>query len=283
MKSLTVLLCLILPASAEPTADEKARAVTLNHDGITAYAASRYAQATPQFQEAAKLDPTVEAYVLNLAKSLQGEGRFAEGKMLLETRLPDFPLPDDQKELRTELADTQFFWGDSLLTRRDTEGALPHFQAALAIDRDVRPGDAAFDLDKLAFAVTSEGKAAFDAGKYADAVPLFQQAAAFAPGTLAYATNLAAALRSSGRLEEAQVVLAAAQPKFLRPDDHNSLLIALADVYFDRAQEFVKQDKLAEAVPLFQQAAEIDRTHRPKEGFCSRNGKNRTLSVLGHP
>ena len=172
MKLLLILLCLLCltqQASAEPTADEKARAVTLNHDGITAYAASRYAQATPQFQEAAKLDPTVEAYVLNLAKSLQGEGRFAEGKMLLETRLPDFPLPDDQKELRTELADTQFFWGDSLLTRRDMEGALPHFQAALAIDRDVRPGDAVFDLDKLAYAYN-------EMSQFENAISYYEQA-----------------------------------------------------------------------------------------------------------
>jgi len=159
MKTLACLIFLLLlglnpglKAFAKPTPGDKAQAAALNHSGVAAFAADRYTKATPLFQKAATVDPSVEAYVLNLAISLQWEGRYAEGASLLDTRISDFPSPDDQKELRIELADLQFIWGDFLLARREQEQALPHFQAALTIDRTLRAEHTVYDLDKIAFA-----------------------------------------------------------------------------------------------------------------------------------
>ena len=172
---LFLLLFLGLRASADPTANDKARAAQLNHQGVGAFAAGHFADAVPSFQEAAKLDPTVEAYVLNLAKSLQGEGRYADGQTLLESRTPGFPLPDDQKELRIELADIHFYWGNALLAKRDDEAALTQFQAALVIDRDLRPSDVAYDLDKIAFAYNEMSRFELAIGYYEQALPLLRE------------------------------------------------------------------------------------------------------------
>jgi len=51
---------------------------------------------------------------------------------------------------------------------------------------------------------------AFTAGKYAEAIPLFQKAVALDPGDRFYVANLAASLRKTSRFEDAQAVLTTA-------------------------------------------------------------------------
>ena len=54
------------------------------------------------------------------------------------------------------------------------------------------------------------GGTAFTAGKYAEAIPLFQKAVALDPGDRFYVANLAASLRKTSRFEDAQAVLTTA-------------------------------------------------------------------------
>jgi len=127
------------------------------------------------------------------------------------------------------------------------------------------PPPPVLDTKAQAEALNTQGRAAYDAEKYAEAVPLFQKAVALDPGEIAYVTNLAGSLRHAERYEEAQTLLTNTLPAFPKPDDQNTLQVALADVHFYWGQSFVRLKKDDDAVLHFQAAAAIDRTHRPSD------------------
>ena len=127
------------------------------------------------------------------------------------------------------------------------------------------PPPPVLDAKAQAEALNTQGKAAYDAVKYADAVALFQKATALDPGEIVYVTNLAGSLRHAERYEEAQTLLTSTLPAFPKPDDQNTLQVALADVHFYWGQSFVRLKKDDDAVLHFQAAAAIDRTRRPSD------------------
>ena len=111
----------------------------------------------------------------------------------------------------------------------------------------------------------NQGKAAYDAKKYEDAVPFFQKAIALDPGEIAYVINLVLSLRHAERYEEARTLLTTTLPAFPSAEDQNALQVSLADVHFYWAQSFVRLKKDDDAVIHFQAAAGIDRTRRPSD------------------
>jgi len=75
-------------------------------------------------------------------------GRFAEALALLQAP-PVGASPADKQDLQIQIACVQNDWGMSFLPA-DPAQALPHLQAALAIDRAVRSWHAADDFESIA-------------------------------------------------------------------------------------------------------------------------------------
>ena len=144
------------------------------------------------------------------------------------------------------------------------------------------PPPPVLDAKTQAEALNTQGKAAYDAEKYADAVALFQKAITLDPGEVAYVTNLAGSLRHAERYEEAQTLLTSTLPAFPKPDDQNTLQVTLADVHFYWGQSFVRLKKDDDAVLHFQAAAAIDRTRRPSDAGYDLDNNGGTLLRLRH-
>ena len=127
------------------------------------------------------------------------------------------------------------------------------------------PPSPVFNMKAHANEFNDQGKAAYAAEKYGDAIPLFQKAVALDPGEVAYVINLAAALRHAERYEEARALLTTTLPAFPSLEEQNTLQITLADVHFYWGQSFVRLKKDEDAVLHFQAAVEIDHLRRPSD------------------
>ena len=98
--------------------------------------------------------PADTAGVVAQAHADQEAGRYADALALLQAPIPGAPAaasPSDAKALRLAVADVQYAWARSLEDDSPAQ-ALPHFQAALAIDRAQRPAAAADDLNEAGIA-----------------------------------------------------------------------------------------------------------------------------------
>ncbi len=127
-------------------AGAKAAAAALNRLGLAEAQAKRYDKAIASYRRAMELRPTVEAYVLNLARALSGAKRSAEAISLIESKLTLFPDPADRKELMIEWADAHYSLGQAQAAQSRWAAVLPHYFAAYSVDRVARRRDAALDL-----------------------------------------------------------------------------------------------------------------------------------------
>jgi tetratricopeptide (TPR) repeat protein len=111
------------------------------------------------------------------ARADQKAGHFAEALSLLRTSVPPMS-PPEVKGLQLAVADVEFAWGQNLLDNSAGKAiaqSLPHYQAALAIDRISRPAQDAHDLRKIGdvyYLLSQSGKAV---EYYQKALPLYQQ------------------------------------------------------------------------------------------------------------
>src|SRR5262249_50301344 len=87
--------------------------------------------------------------VLARATASQHTDHFVEGQHVLETALEVTTVAAEQQRLRVALADLHFAWARSLVQRFAYREAIPHYQAALATDEQLRRRQAAIDLAGL--------------------------------------------------------------------------------------------------------------------------------------
>ena len=99
-------------------------------------------------------------------------GRFDRALAVLQA--PHSVPPADAKALRLAVADVQYAWAQSLLTTSPAQ-ALPHYQAALATDRTLRPAQAAADLNETAVAYVGLRRPVAAIGSFQQALPFYQK------------------------------------------------------------------------------------------------------------
>ena len=123
-----------------------------NQRGNTEYKQEDYTQASECYGKAIALNPAKAVYLTNLASAYRKMEDFERGQKLLEAALPQFPLPEDRKELRIALAEVHFAWAKNLDKQAAYADAIVQYQAALAIDKEYRRKQAAIDLNNLGYA-----------------------------------------------------------------------------------------------------------------------------------
>ena len=256
-----VVLCLCLappPAPAATAPDAATRAAALNDQGKTAYAADKYTEAIELFQQAAALDPGEIAYVTNLATSCCKAGQYAEALAILTAKSPLFSKPDDQRSLQIAAADTQFYWGQAQAQQKAFAEALPHYQAALVIDRRLRPKDAGYDLDNLAAAL-------YALGRNVEVVPCYREALALrrtlhdTDGELTDLRGLSAVLGDLGQYAESAEFCELVLTRLL-PDDRDGRVLIL--------------DRLAECYKHLGQTAKAQNAHRRSAALTEADALN---------
>jgi len=115
--------------------------------------------------------PAAATDAIGQAATYRQAGQFAEGKTVLDAALAQQTEPEVQQQLHTALADLHKAWGDSLKKRYVYEEAIAHYEAAIQLDREARPKEAAAGLTAL-------GQAYFDIGQYDQAIDVCTQALA---------------------------------------------------------------------------------------------------------
>lgn len=159
----------------------------LSSMGLDAYALGRRRAAASFFQQALALfkqdkgakDAAAEALgdlhivqeptasgVLAQADVYDGDGRSAEALTLLRAPIPGVS-PADAKKIQADIAGVEFRWGMSLLPEGAAQ-AIPHYQAALAIDQKLHSDGMQLEIDSL-------GNAYADTGQYEKAIGCYQQ------------------------------------------------------------------------------------------------------------
>ncbi len=113
------------------------------------------------------------SHLITQVQANREANKFAEALALLKTA-PAASSADDAKALQLAAANTEFFWGRSLMTNAPAE-ALSHYSIALSIDRTLFPSQAACDLGDmgLAYQKVSQFDKAADAST--QALALFQK------------------------------------------------------------------------------------------------------------
>ncbi len=104
------------------------------------------------------------------AQARQASGEFAAAQALLEAVLNQTDLTsDDTQHIFHALADLHYAWGDSLRKRYAYQDAIPHYQAAIDLNRKERPKEAAATLMAL-------GEVYDDLAQYDTAREYYEQA-----------------------------------------------------------------------------------------------------------
>ena len=100
--------------------------------------------------ELPQVAPQKSAEIVQRAQDLMQREQFAAAEQLLNDALRQTDEAEAQKPLKMALADVQFNWALALWFKEQKyEAALEHAEAALAIDRVLRPVNAADELNKL--------------------------------------------------------------------------------------------------------------------------------------
>lgn len=170
-------LCLAPPpltAAAPPkpsAASAQAQAHVWNERGSAAYDAKDYARAADCFRHAAAFNPRLPVFVTNLATALQNLGKFAQAQAALEAARSSMQTLADRAALQTALADLHYAWAEQAEKTGKNATAAAHYQAAAAIDKTLRPHDAAIEWN-------GAGKNLYALSRSAEAIPLYRQALA---------------------------------------------------------------------------------------------------------
>ena len=169
--------------------EKNGEGATLNSMGLDAYVLGRRPAAARFFQEALALfkrdkakdskDAAAEAVgglhiaqaptasaVIGRADVYDGDGRSADALALLRTPIPAVS-PADEKKIQADIAGAEFRWGMDLLPEGAAQ-AIPHYQAALAIDQKLHS-------DGIQLEIASLGNAYADTGQYEKAIGCYQQ------------------------------------------------------------------------------------------------------------
>ncbi len=112
-------------------------------------------------------------FTVTQAQAEAKAGRFDKALAVLQA--PGTVPPADAKALQIGIADVQYAWARSLEQDSPVQ-ALPHFQAALAIDRTLRPADAADDLNETGIACEQLGQHNRSVDACRQALTLYEQA-----------------------------------------------------------------------------------------------------------
>lgn len=206
-----------LPASSE--------AELLNQQGITAYQAGAYDEATGFFRMAAELAPRHADYPSNLGSALQAQGRHDEAETVFRQALQTDP----------KHASTYFNLGNMYKTQGRRVEAETAYRKALELDPD---GEGAWN---------NLGILLLDSGRSEEASRTFEHVLALNPDEATAHSNLALALRPQGQAAAAEAHLRQAialAPNFA--EAHNNLgNLLTGELRFD------------EAINAFLQALEI--------------------------
>jgi tetratricopeptide (TPR) repeat protein len=111
------------------------------------------------------------------------------------------------------------------------------------------------------------GKKAYERKDFATAAELFKQAGTWNPFKSLYLIKLARAYRMSGEPGRALEVLGRGLESFQSKADRRDLFVEKADVLFGLARNLIERNRFREAVKRFEEAAAIDRYHRPERAI----------------
>jgi len=201
--------------------------------------------------------------LLASARADEDAARYAQAVARLRAA-PATLAPADAGAVRLLTADIQYLWAVSLELEKSPL-ALSHFQAALAIDRTLRPAQAGADLNRI-------GTLLFGAGRYAEAAAAHRQALPLLPRTggrdekdevAACLCNLGNADVRLGRPAEALVLYRQALPLFQQLDEQDDVALVILDTgnaYYGLKRFREALLSYRKALPLFQRVG--DEPHR---------------------
>lgn len=112
--------------------------------------------------------------LIGRARADLNAGRYAQAVARLQAAAPA-AASADARAMRTLTADVQYQWG-IWVSLNKSASPLPHYEAALAIDRALRPAHAGAELNTI-------GGFFFGAGRYAEAAAAHRQALLLLPET----------------------------------------------------------------------------------------------------
>jgi tetratricopeptide (TPR) repeat protein len=90
-------------------------------------------------------DSTIESFI-KLAGEYREAGNFKEALKQLNIATKKFPQKKYREKLQIERADVHFLWAFSLKEKYDYANAIKHFKMVYAINKNNRPGYAAYGL-----------------------------------------------------------------------------------------------------------------------------------------
>ncbi len=205
------------------------------------------APVTPAPATPAPAAPTGVRLIILQARADQKANRFAAASARLQAALPRASATDKQA-LRVTLADVQYAWGETLSlssgdgTNRVESQVLSHFQAALAIDRMLRPTQAARDFSGVATADVHFGQPHKVISAYQQALALYHQVGS----------------------KEGQA----------------QTLVSLGDAYRNLGQGKKAIGFYQRALPLFQQVGDKDGVAEARSSIASAQGTNPGLTIV---
>jgi tetratricopeptide (TPR) repeat protein len=209
--------------AAAANADQRERAYRANNTGVAYLEQFNYPEAEREFREALKIQPDLAIARLNLGIAVLYQGRAADAAV--EAREAVKRLDD--------LPQSHFVLGLAAKADDKADEAIEAFGRVLKLDA----GDAATKVHL--------GQIYLQQRRYADALPLFQQAIAAEPYNVTAAYNVALALTRAGKVDEGR----AAMQKF------ETLRDSPYGVTF--AQTYLAQGRYGEAVASTGEEAEL--------------------------
>lgn len=187
------------------------------------------------------------------AQADQKAGRFAEA--LIRLRLPSANATTaDTQSLRIAVADVQYAWAKTLVTNSPSL-ALIHYQAALDIDKTLRPAQFADDLN-------NQGIAYNELSQFSKAIDFYQQALALfqkngdQSGQARASMNLGSSYLSLGQYSKAIDFYQQALPIYHQDRDKGGeakTLVNLGSAYDELGQHIKAIDFYQQALPVLQQ------------------------------